>query len=366
MQVFAFLLRVCSVVLSTLLFCGLSNYPHYCIQAQDKATAPDTDLSLKWELGPTGTKASLRGIVAPSDQIIWACGSGGKVVRSVDAGSSWIECGPEGMTDLEFRSIYAWDDSQACIASAGSPAIILRTKDSGGNWQEVFRHESEKAFFDGLLFWDHKRGIAFSDPVGVSLLVVETEDGGRTWQQVPTDLLSHTVDGEAGFAASNSSMAIGANGHVWIGTGGAKLDQSRVHYRSGWQQKWSVGLCPIPSDASQGIFSIASTPGQLIAVGGDYRPQANSPLTVAISNDDGRTWRAAKRSVKAFRSAVLRLPEDRSRQAVWVTIGPTGSDWSKDGEVWHRFSDFGFHALARGDNSVFAVGSEGRFAILRF
>ena len=33
-----------------------------------------------WELGPTGTKASLRGLSAPSDAVLWACGSQSTVV----------------------------------------------------------------------------------------------------------------------------------------------------------------------------------------------------------------------------------------------------------------------------------------------
>jgi hypothetical protein len=143
------------------------------ISAQEKVTPQEkanslTELligELSWELGPTGSRASLRGLSASSEDVIWTCGSHGTVLRSLDGGSSWIECGPTEFPELEFRSIHAWDAHSACIASAGSPAVVLRTDDGGIVWREVYRHRSPAAFFDGMKFWDHGRGIVFGDPI---------------------------------------------------------------------------------------------------------------------------------------------------------------------------------------------------------
>lgn len=329
--------------------------------------------NLAWELGPTGTRASLRGLCAATDQVIWACGSGGAVIRSLDGGSSWTEVGPARFTELEFRSIHAWSEQRACIASAGTPAVILSTLDGGDSWQETYRHQSPQAFFDGLRFWDENRGVAFSDPVDGKLLIVETHDGGKSWSEIDRNLLPASRDGEAGFAASNSALALGRDGRVWIGTGGVVANTSRVFQRPGWEAKWQTSHCPIPSSAAAGIFSIARHSKQLVAVGGDYRAGEVSKLTAAVSTDDGASWSAATHPPPAYRSAVVAMPAQwsgGSTRVRYVTTGPTGSDISTDGHHWiplnaQADASQGFHALATSPHEVFAVGSDGRFARLK-
>lgn len=334
--------------------------------------AQDMPLKLEWQMKDTHTEASLRGLHAASDVVIWACGSDSTVIRSTDGGNRWIQCGPKASNDpnlaaLEYRSIHAWDEMSACIASAGTPAIILRTKDGGRKWEEVYQHPSENAFFDGLRFWDAANGIAFSDPVDGKFLVVETNDGGQTWQAIDSDLLPDALEGEAGFAASNSSLAIASDGHAWIGTGGATADSSRVYSRSGWNRPWQLSDCPIASNESSGIFSIVANKKTLIAVGGDYRPEATSAQTAAYSLDQGKSWRLAEKQPAAFRSAVVVLPGSialkLSTQAC-IATGPTGSDFSIDGRSWEPFSVQGFHTLAVSRNELFAAGAAGKFAVL--
>ena len=341
-----------------MVLCGLFLFESVNL-AQD-TSLPDPKLS--WEIGPTGCQASLRGLAAPQPNVVWACGSGATVIRSVDGGASWTSCGPDTWPELEYRSIFAWNESRACIASAGSPAVILRTQDGGSSWQEVFRHASPAAFFDGLHFWDAERGIAFSDPVDGKLLLVETRDGGNSWQVSDPDLIAVSRPGEAGFAASNSALLLDVGGRAWIGTGGATSRQSRIYSRSSWQAEWQALNCPLPSASTQGIFSLASDGTRLVAVGGDYRPDQVSPVTAAVSSDGGRTWKLPAQPPSAYRSAVSWVVT--SGHSFWLAVGPSGSDWSGDVDVWTQFSPHGFHALATVDDAVFAVGSQGKFARL--
>ena len=326
---------------------------------------------LKWELKPTGSKASLRGLSTPSDRAIWACGSNATVIRSEDGGESWIACAPSQFAsqEIEFRSIHAWDTKTACIATAGTPAVILRTDNGGLNWSKCYEANSEKAFFDGLRFWDRNRGIAFSDPVDGRLLIVETEDGGRHWQPVSDSLLPKAATGEAGFAASNSSLEIGAEGAAWIGTGGTEAKQANIYYRQQFGAHWTPVGCPMPSAAAAGVFSIAASPELLVALGGDYRPDANSTITGCFSKDGGRSWSKLEVQPVAFRSAVVGLSTilrfSRPPWSIrWLAVGPTGSDFSRDGLKWENFSTRGFHALSAAQGEIYAVGSDGRFAKL--
>ena len=344
--------------------------------------------NLTWELGPTGSKASLRGISATdAGKTVWASGSSATVLRSIDAGSSWEACGPEGFGELEFRCIHAWDKNDAIIASAGTPAVILKTKDGGNTWKEVYRHASSEAFLDGLKFFpesvkdrNQQRGIAFGDPIGLvdselSIMILETRDGGATWTETRGP---KAAQGEAGFAASNSSMWLGNNGQVWIGTGAAKLPHSRIHYRPSWEAAWKTFETPICSDAAHGIFSVFAGIQEgretFVAVGGDYRPDAQSQLTAIYSTDGGRTWAPAPMPPASYRSAVVfnsANPQTTQNDSTWPTtagwiaVGPAGSDWSADGRSWQPFSSEGFHALAVSGKLVFASGSNGRIAILR-
>lgn len=317
---------------------------------------------LQWREGSTGQDASLRGLSVVDDQTLWASGANATVVRSVDGGVNWKSCGPKGLDKLEMRSIVAFDEKHATIASAGTPAIILQTDDGGQNWKEVFRHSSAAAFFDGMRFWDRNQGIAFSDPVAGRILIVTTVDGGATWQEVAPDKIPLAADKEGGFAASNSVLCVGKGGHAWIGTGGAKSASSRIYATTDFGKSWSVRTCPLSSDTTAGVFSIAlhSEMKLLLAVGGDYRPEATSNTTAALSRDLGQTWQLASMPPATFVSAVC-----MAQSKFFVATGPTSSFSSNDGDQWTRFSSVGFHALeASPAGHVYAVGSGGRFGHL--
>ena len=73
--------------------------------ATAQAGAPTYD----WQLTPTGSTARLRGLSAVSQNVAWASGSGGTVLRTVDGGATWESVGPPGTATLQFRDIEAFD-----------------------------------------------------------------------------------------------------------------------------------------------------------------------------------------------------------------------------------------------------------------
>ncbi len=336
--------------------------------AQEKAnslTEPRVR-QLTWELGPTGSRASLRGLSAGSDGVIWTCGSHGTVLRSLDGGSSWMECGPAEFSDLEFRSIHAWNGRLACIASAGSPAVVLRTDDGGTNWREVYRHRSPAAFFDGMKFWDNGCGIVFGDPIDGAFCILETTDGGERWRALAPEKSPAALASEAAFAASNSAMIVSTDGQVWIGTGGPVTDTSRVLLRRRWSDDWKAAHCPLVSSPTSGIFSLARAAEEncLVAVGGDYRETESSRTTAAFSTDEGQTWQLAPKPPASFCSAVVSIALPKPVGSLFVATGPAGSFLSQDGRHWQPFSDRGFHVLAATSSGLYAAGADGRFARL--
>lgn len=335
-----------------------------CVAAFICALIPDIAWSQpsRWLESSTGCDASLRGLSVVDDQTLWASGADATVVRSVDGGKSWRSCGPSGFGKLEIRSIVAVNDRIATVASAGTPAVILQTQDAGQTWKQVFRHSSPAAFFDGMRFWDREHGIVFSDPVEGRILIATTADGGLTWQVVAPEKIPLATDKEGGFAASNSVLCVGKDGRAWIGTGGTKSPNSRIYATSDFGKSWSVHACPLVSDTAAGVFSIAMHNGLklLIAVGGDYRPEATSTTTAAFSPDLGQTWQLATQPPTAFVSALA------VAKSKWlVATGPTSSFYSHDGQLWKPFSKAGFHASeASPTGNIYAVGANGRYGVL--
>lgn len=319
----------------------------------------------KWTESTTGSSASLRGLAVAqhagtTEPVLWASGAKGTILQSTDVGKSWQAIGPAEYPQLEFRSLHAWNEREAIVASAGTPAIVLKTADAGETWREVHRDPHPQAFFDGLKFIDTRRGVLFGDPIDGRLTVLTTKDAGKTWQAVAREALPVTREGEAAFAASNSAMLVAQPESIWIGTGGTVADQSRVVVSHDFGKSWQVKACPLKSAAASGIFSLvqSNNGNTIIVVGGDYRPDAESITTGAISLDRGETFSLPTEPPTGYRSSVV-FAKDK-----FLATGPAGTDYSLDGNRWIKMSDVGYHALAvLPDGHVVAVGSDGRFGI---
>ncbi len=322
-------------------------------------------IDIRMEPLKSGTTASLRGLCVVSSQVIWASGNGATFLRSLDGGDTWQAGKVEGAGSVDFRDVQAWDDNTALLMGVGSPALFYRTRDGGKSWTLVYRNDREGVFFDGMAFWDRKRGLAFSDPVDGSFLIVKTEDGGRTWREIDTAVLPAALAGEAGFAASGSSICTADSGYAWIGSGGGA---ARVFYSRDWGETWLVSATPLRSGAgSQGIFSLAfMNRNSGIAVGGDYQQDQDAQGTAAFSKDGGVTWKPSRIYPAGFRSAVALIPEWRG--PVFLAVGTSGISLSQDGgRTWREIASNGFHAVSfePSGKTGWACGAGGRIARLR-
>jgi photosystem II stability/assembly factor-like uncharacterized protein len=123
----------------------------------------------QWTKLDSGTDASLRGVSAVDANICWASGSKGTVLRTTDGGKRWTKLPVPNADKLDFRDVEAFDANTAIIMSAGpaeqGAGRIFKTTDGGAHWKEVLSTDRKGIFFDSMAFWDHSRGIVFSDPV---------------------------------------------------------------------------------------------------------------------------------------------------------------------------------------------------------
>jgi len=318
----------------------------------------------RWEEQRSGTVARLRGVSAVDEKVVWASGSNGTVVKTVDGGLHWQAAVVLGATGLDFRDVHGVDANTAYLLSIGEgeSSRIYKTFDGGKTWNLQFTNHEPKAFFDGFAFWDANNGIAFSDPVDGRFLIIRTADGGANWREIPRENTPPAIPGEAAFAASGSSITVAGRDDVWIATGGSA---ARVFHSSDRGLTWFVSETPITSgNSSSGVFSIYAASPQLVFVaGGDYQKENEPGSNFAKSTDGGRTWLPGPQ-LPGYRSAISAATGEHG--AVHVAVGPSGTDVIRldGGGPWNSIGTVGYDAVSflPGLATGWAVGQGGRIA----
>jgi photosystem II stability/assembly factor-like uncharacterized protein len=309
----------------------------------------------------SGTTASLRGVSAVNAKVVWASGSGGTYLKTVDGGATWVAAKVPGASDVDFRAVRALDDKTAFLLSIGNgeKSRIYKTDDGGERWALLYTNPDPKGFFDALAFWDADHAILLGDPVDGRFVIMTSSDGGFSWHRQKTP---PALPNEGAFAASNSCLVVHGEHEVWFGTGGP--GGARVFHSSDGGSTWTVSKTPIRNDgASAGIFSIAFSDAKHgIAVGGDYNKPTETMGVVALTSDGGKTWTAPDGRPGGFRSAVEYLAERK----MWIVGGTSGSDDSLDsGNSWTAFDNGNYNALSFSGGTGWAVGPKGAIAKLK-
>ena len=307
----------------------------------------------------TVTTAELRGLSVVSDRVVWASGQRGTVARTTDGGDSWQVDTVPGATALDFRSIHAFDDRTAIVASAGEAekglAKIYVTRDGGKSWTLAYSTDTKGMFFDALAFWSPTEGLALSDPVNGRFVLPSTRDGGATWFRDSVRGPA-TIPGEAAFAASNGSV-VALSPTVWIGTGGG--GKARVLRSTDRGATWTIADVPVHAEGqAAGIFAIAFADQRTgIAVGGDYTKPRLAARSVALTINGGRSWRPATRPPAAYLSSVAYAG---SAERV-VATGLAGTFVSADrGDTWVQVDSIPMNTVRFKGRTGFFVGPRGR------
>ena len=191
-----------------------------------------------------------------SDQIVWASGSNGTYLRTIDGGNSWNY--GVIVDSLDFRDIHAFDENRAVVLSAGSPALIFLTEDGGDTWDLRYENHDPRIFFDAMDFGSETDGIAFADAIDGYFHIITSNDGGRNWDYLKSS--PSALSNEGGFAASGTNMIITTDGTILIGTTAGRLLQSSDNGFS-----WSSEQSLLEStESTAGIFSLAEDNNHIV------------------------------------------------------------------------------------------------------
>lgn len=315
----------------------------------------------QWIRQKVDTAASFRGISVVNEKVVWASGTGGTVIRTVDGGASWRVMNVAGAEKLDFRDIEAFDADTAFILSIGNgpDSRIYRTGDGGASWQLQFTNTDDKAFYDAIACWDPKHCVAMSDPVDGRYRLIATKDG-ESWTRLETNGMPPAGEGEAAFAASGTCLVAAGKSNLYLVSGGGNARVFRSRDRG---KGWTAAETSMPKGTpGSGIFSITMRDAKYgIIVGGDFEEPDEARSNMAITTDGGRGWSAGG-GLSGYRSAVAFI----DRKTV-IAVGPNGTDYSADaGKTWKKVGSENLNAVAaKGASAVWAAGPRGLVVKLR-
>jgi photosystem II stability/assembly factor-like uncharacterized protein len=247
----------------------------------------------------------------PADADIVACGAGGMLARSRDAGMTWVRIG-SGRPWTLFGAVFKDQETGWVVGESG---YIAATKD-GRTWVRQRSAKDGRPSLDDVAFPTYRRGCA----VGDKGTVLTTRNGGDTWTQVPS-----------GTRANLSGVAFSDAAHGWaVGSvrSGETVRGVILRTRDGGAH-WRAQRVPSGVQTLSKVRFIDDRTGW--AVG--------SPGIVLRTTDGGATW---KRTLLARDSNLLDV-EFVDRRYGWVCGsakygGDLGYRTTDGGVTWIRES----------------------------
>jgi len=308
-----------------------------------------------WSVQSTGFDSNLRGIAAVVHRrgsMLWATGSRGTILRSTDAGQTWMPVPIDGTESLDFRGVQTFDGKTVYVMSSGDGELsrIYKSADGGETWKMQYTDKRKGFFLDALVCSDSSHCFALSDPVGGKFLLLSTTDGEH-WVELLSDHMPVALAQEGAFAASNSSLLLFGKNEIYFATGGAA---ARVFHSSDLGNTWTVSETPVlHGKRSQGIFSLVRAGETVVVVGGDSADPDRQADVAAYSSDEGVTWKLAEAPPNGYRSSVDTF------DAGFVAVGPNGASTSRDGVHWVQIDGPNLNAVTFIAGKGWAVGPQG-------
>ncbi|MBT9520209.1 MAG: glycosyl hydrolase [Dechloromonas sp.] len=235
------------------------------------------------------------GVAMPTENVIWAAGSNGKVVRSDDAGKTWAAQSIPTVENLQ--GIAAWDVNRAI--AVGGNGVLIQTDDAGKTWREIQVPKSEVA--NKLLSvraYDNGKAWAVGE-LGAAL---QTLDFGHTWKRVFPE--KDQAWNDVSFSG-NFGLMVGEFGQAMkTADGGAT---------------WQAASSGVQSSLMS-VYLRDELNGVAVGLSG----------VILVTRDGGRQWASVERQTREHLNNVI------WDGAQWVAVGDKGVIviGDADGRIW--------------------------------
>lgn len=268
-----------------------------------------------WVIQNSGTTAELYSVSAVNENVAWACGANGVVIRTTDGGLTWQTVNAPRAVDAYV--IWALSADKAFVGTSGmTDAKIHMTTNGGQTWTDVYTISG--GFLNVIRFIDELNGWAQSDPVGGNWVLLKTTDGGQNWTSLST---VPQAGGEYGWNNSGWDKS----GYMWFGT-----NNSRIYYSTNNGTNWS--FAPTTSANSYAVAFDAS----LVGLSGFAAGVLNK------STNGGASWSALPSPTTAAVTGIANVDPNEffvsAGGSVWKTTDG-GNNWTLSygaaGSIYH-------------------------------
>jgi len=141
----------------------------------------------RWKVQTRGMDTNLRGVSVANTPnvkgaplpVVWASGSNGVILKSLDQGKTWQHLHVKDGDALDLRGIVAFSGTTAYLMSSGEgeKSRIYRTTDGGETWQLQYSDTRKEFFLDSITCSSEKECLALGDPIDGKFLLLKTSDG---------------------------------------------------------------------------------------------------------------------------------------------------------------------------------------------
>jgi hypothetical protein len=144
----------------------------------------------------------------------WAVGDWGIVLKTTDGGENWIDQSPIG--DYEFTSVYFTDVNTGWVVGNIYDPYILKTTNGGEDWSfqymgGMYDRYNNIYFVDNNIGW--VVGLGYGGFIGGDTgLILKTTDGGLNWIEQTSGI--NTNLNSVCFINQNTGWAVGNNGTI--------------------------------------------------------------------------------------------------------------------------------------------------------
>jgi len=325
-----------------------------------------------WAAQNSGVSADILSIKAVDENTVWAGAEQGHYLWTTDGGLNWTSGTVPGAGTMNFYSIAAIDQNTAYFMGqnlTGGDGRIYKTFDGGANWTLQYRNTSSGVFFNSIAFWDQDHGLAVSDPVNGSFLIVTTTDGGNNWNPVPAANIPAPLPNEfAGITGEGgTSLAVEGSSNAWFGTGYGTANGSpvRVLRSTDQGQHWTAVNTPLSTTGGyRGIPTIAfkdSLTGFAGYINYEGFPDSSTTNTLAKTTDGGQSWTVVSSFLPIYPSTLVYVP-NTNKSLLFVTSWQ-GPGYSEDGgATWKSINStqLYFPMTFASPTAGWAAGSSGK------